>query len=154
MSPTPAPPLPPEKIAEIKARLREDLEIRRLCKTLGITVDSFLDDIEKQGEEVELFDATTAEERAQTDAEILEAAHAGFAQARANADALAGRVDARAAQGETAKEAGALRAAGRDRDAAAPAERGSGRIVVKDQSIDADAVRRQVFAGRIRGGRA
>lgn len=142
-----------ERIQEIKSRLREDLEVRRLCVALGVTVDEFLSDIETQGRSVSLFDDTSPTERTRTDAEILEAAELGFARARRAADALAGRIDADADPGETQRQSGAMRAVGRARDQEAPRELGQGRILAGEPSLDADAVKRQVMAGRLRRGR-
>lgn len=142
-----------ERIQEIKSRLRGDLEVRRLCQTLGVTVEEFLSDIEKQGESVQLFDDTSPAERARTDAEILEAAELGFARARQEADVQAGRIDADADPRETERQSGALRTVGRARDQEAPRELGQGRVLVGEPSLDADTVTQQVLAGRMRGGR-
>lgn len=142
-----------ERIREIKSRLREDLEVRRLCQTLGVTVDEFLSDIEQQGETVRLFDDTSPAERACTDAEILAAAELGFARARREADAQAGRIDGDTHPDESQRRTGARRAVGGEAEHEAPRELGRGRVLVGEPSVDADAVTKQVLAGRMRGGR-
>lgn len=53
----------------------------------------FLADIEKQGEEVHLHDATTPAERAQTEGQIVAAAEKGYGDAEDRRQSLQGRKD-------------------------------------------------------------
>ncbi len=144
-------PMSPEQVAEIKARMREDPEIHRIAKLLGVTVERFLEDVERQGEAVQLHDATTPAERAGAEAEILAATQRGYATAEARRHALQGRRDVR--QGaETARREGAARslagsAAGERR---APTTLGTGAVLAEDRQTQTQ-LQQQLGAARLRG---
>src|SRR5687768_4301280 len=74
-------PMTAEQVAHVKAKMREDPDVKKLVKTLGITMDRFLEDIEKQAENCELVDATDEADKARTEREIIAAAEMAYADA-------------------------------------------------------------------------
>ncbi len=144
-------PMSAEQIARIKAKMREDPEIHRLAKTLGITVDRFLEDIEQQGEAVQLHDATTPGERAQTEGQILAAAEKGYGDAEDRRQALQGRRDVRLTADSARREGASVSLAGGRGTKEAPAARGTGAVVGSDGDAAAARLKQQLGAARLRG---
>lgn len=125
-------PLSPQDIANIKAKMAKDPEIQRLAKVLGVTVERFLEDIERQGEEVQLHDATTPAERARAEDEILAAATKGYGEAEERREALQGRRDVRLGADSAKKEGAALSLSGGRAAKTAPKEAGHGAVLADD----------------------
>jgi len=82
-----------EEIEARKNHLRSHPEVKKLCKLLGVTMERFLEDIEKQAENCILYDACTDEQRARTEVEVVEAAKEAFAEERESIDLKACRKD-------------------------------------------------------------
>lgn len=144
-------PMSPEQVAQIKARMREDPEIHRLAKLLGVTVERFLEDVERQGEAVQLHDATTAAERDGAEAELLAATQRGYATAEARRQTLQGRRDVRLTA-ETARREGAARslAGSASAERLAPTTRGTGAVLAEDRQTQTH-LQHQLGAARLRG---
>ena len=139
----------PEQVARIKAKMREDPEIHHLSKILKITVEQFLADIEKQGEQVHLHDATTPAERAQTEAQIVAAAEKGYGDAEQRRQSLQGRKDVRLGADSARREATVLSFAGAKASKAAPTSTGKGAVLACDDETGS-RIKAQLSAARTR----
>jgi hypothetical protein len=82
-----------EEIEARKEHLRSHPEVKKLCKLLGVTMERFLEDIEKQHESCVLYDSTTDEQRERTKQEVLAAAKEAFREERESMDLKACRKD-------------------------------------------------------------
>lgn len=143
-------PMSAEQIARIKAKMREDPEIQRLARTLGITVERFLEDIEEQGQAVQLHDATTPGERARTERQIVAAAEKGYGEAEDRRQTLQGRRDVRLGADSARREGAAVSLAGGRTDKSAPKAQGTGAVLGDDEAAR-DRLKKQLGAARLRG---
>lgn len=142
-----------EQIEAIKNRMREDPEIQRLAKTLGVTLERFLADIEQQGESVALHDATTPEEKSRAEDEIHAAAEKGYGAALQRQATLQGRHDRAASADSARREAEALARAGGVAKKAAPEKPGTGAVVAPEDPRG-QQIKAQVTAARLAPRRA
>jgi hypothetical protein len=67
--------------------------VKKLCKLLGVTMERFLEDIEKQHENDVLYDSTTDEQRERSRIEVIAAAQEAFREEREAVDLKARRKD-------------------------------------------------------------
>ena len=82
-----------EEIEARKEHLRTHPEVKKLCRLLGVTMERFLEDIEKQAENCVLLDSRTDEQRELSKRQVFEAAREAFAEEREVMDQKACRKD-------------------------------------------------------------
>jgi hypothetical protein len=103
-----------EEIEARKEHLRNHPEVRRLVEILGVTVERFLEDIEEQWASCVLHDTTADEDRAKSEADVVQAAAEAFREARDEADERSLRKDGFMGGGQWSREQRSFALVGRD----------------------------------------
>lgn len=93
-----------EEIDQRKERLRGHPETKKLCRQLGVTVERFLEDIEAQWADCQVYDAGGGDDLEERHAEVAAVAERAFREAKDELDTRANRKDGFSGEGLRALE--------------------------------------------------